>query len=1489
MSLEGIFILESEIIKINDNRTGISNQINQDNNQKNTVELLRLGIDVGSTTAKLALLDQNDTLLYSRYIRHYSDIWRTLKKLIDEVYQKYADGQRVVTAAVTGSGGMAVAEHLHIPFIQEVIACSKAVDRFLPGTDVVIELGGEDAKITFFENGLDQRMNGICAGGTGAFIDQMAVLLKTDAAGLNQLAEGYRTIYPVAARCGVFAKTDIQPLLNEGVRKEDIAASIFQAVVDQTIGGLACGRKIKGEVGFLGGPLHFLPQLRRRFQETLALKDEEMIIPENGEVYAAIGAALASAQKHESAQELAWTFEQFHQKFKIDKNLFKYETAALEPLFVDESDYQRFVARQAKNKTRKAGLEQYKGNCFLGMDIGSTTAKAALIDKEGELLYSAYINNEGSPLDAAVSILKEIYAKLSANVQIRYSAVTGYGENLVKAALSFDMGVVETIAHYQAAEHFLPGVDMILDIGGQDMKCLRIRDGVIDNIMLNEACSSGCGSFIETFARSVNMTVEDFANQGLIAEKPADLGSRCTVFMNSKVKQAQKEGMTVSDLSAGLAYSVIKNALYKVIKIKSPEDLGDKVIVQGGTFLNDAVVRSLEQITGKKVIRPDIAGIMGAYGAALIACNAWQEGMASTLIPLEQVNQFGVSTSAKRCAMCTNNCLLTVNRFNDGRKFITGNRCEKGAGRDLSLNIPDLYAYKLKRLFEYEPLPEAQAYRGTIGIPRVLNMFENYPFWYTFFTQLGFRVVLSPMSNQKIYKAGIETVSSDTACFPAKLVHGHIAALVDRGINFIFYPCLPRERKEFAGVDNAFNCPIVNGYAEVIKANMDILRDNGVVFWNPFLPYDNKERLSHRLYEEFKTLQRSEIKKQPNFKGLSSITRKDVITALEAAWLEDHHFKEDIRHKGEEVIAWLEKNNSRGIVLSGRPYHLDPEVNHGIPQVITSLGMAVLTEDSVAHMGNVRRPLRVLDQWMYHSRLYEAADVVARRADLELVQLNSFGCGPDSIAAEQAQEILHRAGKIYTLLKIDEVNNLGAVRIRLRSLQAAMEARTHWREKDGVHEFQAEQSLMQEETRPIFTKHMRKTHTILAPQMAPIHFELVQAVARSEGYKLEVLSEVEKEDIEEGLKYVNNDSCYPSIIIIGQLLRALKSGKYDVGHTALIMSQTGGPCRASNYLGLLKKALQANGFENIPIISLNVAGLEKNPGFKLSLAMGHKAVMAIIYGDLLMKVLYRVRPYEVDAGTTEEYLRKWLHICKANLRTGDRPVFRENLKGIVRDFESIQIYPYRKPRVGLVGEILVKFHPAANNHMAEFIEKEGAEMVVPGLMEFFLYCGYGKEIENKFLAGKKITATLGNLFVRYAESYRDDLREALKESKRFDVPPTINELADSVRPLLSLCNNTGEGWLLTAEMVELIQQGANNIVCMQPFACLPNHITGKGMIKTLKERYPQLNIVTIDYDPGASEVNQINRIKLMLDRAFTKSYPPNGQKVLPDNKMGTMH
>ena len=1397
----------------------------------------KLGIDVGSTTIKVVALDSYNKVIYNDYRRHFSNIKNTLIDSLEECFKKIGNFDLKIT--VTGSGGIGVAQWLQCDFQQEVIACTRAVEEFINKTDVVIELGGEDAKITYLKGGIDQRMNGTCAGGTGAFIDQMAILLNTDAQGLNILARDAENIYPIASRCGVFAKTDIQPLINEGAKKSDIAVSIFQAVVDQTISGLACGKPIRGKVTFLGGPLHFLDSLRERFIKTLNLKEGEYFVPENSEIYVALGAAILSENNEIiSSKELIKKLNSISEK-EIEDNF-------LEPLFKNDKEYFDFKKRHDSSVVPKSDLKTYKGNIFLGIDVGSTTTKAVVLGQNGELLYSSYNNNEGSPLNKTLEILKELYILINKDTRIAKATVTGYGEGLIKAALGIDIGEIETICHFRGAKEFMPNVEFILDIGGQDMKALMIKDGVINNILLNEACSSGCGSFIEGFSKSLGISIDEFAKLAISSKRPVDLGSRCTVFMNSKVKQVQKEGVSVSDISAGLSYSVIKNALYKVIKIRNFDELGKNIIVQGGTFYNDGILRSFEKITGINVVRPEIAGLMGAYGAALISKENHKENEISTIITRDKINDFTIETSCERCGICGNNCLLTINKFSETEKYITGNRCERPLGEIAKKkNVPNLYKYKLKRIFSYKPLSKEEAIRGEIGIPRVLNMYENYPFWFTFLTKLKFKVVLSPISNKGIFKLGIETIPSESACYPAKISHGHIMYLINKGLKIIFYPCVPYEYKEDSGANNHYNCPMVTSYPDVIKNNIDDLKEKNIKYLSPFLSLHNKEKLYKRLYEIFEEF---------------NVTKKEIIEAVDAAFNERENVVSDIRKKGEETLKYIEEHKMKGIVLSGRPYHIDPEINHGLTDIITSFNMAVLTEDSVAHLGNLERPIRVVDQWMYHTRLYRAAAFVKERTDLELIQLTSFGCGLDAVTSDQVAEILASRGKMYTLIKIDEGSNLGAVKIRIRSLKSAMEER----EKNNVKLKNIDNSY----NKNLFTKEMKKDWTILAPQMSPIHFQFIEKAARASGYNIDVLPANDKEAIEEGIKYVNNDACYPSILVIGQMINALKSGKYDPNKTALIISQTGGGCRATNYVGFLKKGLREAGFPNVPIISLNVLGMESQPGFKISYRLIKKLMMGVIYGDLFIRVLYRVRPYETVKGSANKLYEYYREKAFKNVENGNKNEMNKLVKEIVKAFDTLEINNEVKPKVGIVGEILVKYHPTANNNIVDVLEKEGAEVVVPELLDFFLYCCYNSKFKNRYLSGSSIVKTGCDIAISYIESYRKVVKKELQNSERFGYPSSINNLAKKAANVVSLGNQTGEGWLLTGEMVELIESDVNNIVCIQPFACLPNHITGKGMIKALKSKYPLANIVAVDYDPGASEVNQLNRIKLMMSVAF---------------------
>ena len=1402
----------------------------------NDITTYRLGIDIGSTTVKIAILDEQDHLLFADYERHYANIQETLASLLQKAEAQL--GTLQVAPVITGSGGLALAKNMEVPFVQEVIAVSSSISHYIPQTDVAIELGGEDAKIIYFDNGnIEQRMNGICAGGTGSFIDQMASLLQTDATGLNEYAKGYQSLYSIAARCGVFAKSDIQPLINEGATKEDLSASIFQAVVNQTISGLACGKPIRGHVAFLGGPLHFLSELKASFIRTLKLDDEHAITPQNSHLFAAIGSALNSHLEAVTTTDALIT--KLSKKIKLE-----FEVARLEPLFASQEDYDAFHERQSQYNVMTDDLSTYEGNCFLGIDAGSTTTKAALVGEDGSLLYSFYSNNNGSPLKTTIRAIQEIYSLMPEKAKIVRSCSTGYGEALIKAALMLDEGEVETVSHYTAAAFFDPDVDCILDIGGQDMKCIKIKNQTVDSVQLNEACSSGCGSFIETFAKSLNYSVSDFAKEALFAQHPIDLGTRCTVFMNSKVKQAQKEGASVADISAGLAYSVIKNALYKVIKVSDASSLGKHIVVQGGTFYNDAVLRSFERIAGCEAIRPDIAGIMGAFGAALIARKRYH-GEETTMLTIDQINALTFTTKMAKCKGCTNQCRLTINRFSGGRQFVSGNRCERGLGKEKkNTDIPNLFEFKNHLLFSYEPLPEEQAFRGTVGIPRVLNMYENYPFWFKFFTKLGYRVVLSPASTRKIYELGIESIPSESECYPAKLAHGHIEWLIQQGVHFIFYPAIPYERNEFPDSNNHYNCPIVTSYSENIKNNVEELRSERIDFRNPFMSFTSVDTVTSQLIKAFSEIPASEIKE-----------------AAQLGWEELTKTRETMYRKGEETIAWLKTHGKHGIVLAGRPYHIDNEINHGIPELITSYGIAVLTEDSVSHLHQPERPLIVSDQWMYHSRLYAAANYVKTVDFLDLIQLNSFGCGLDAVTTDQVNDILSGSGKIYTCLKIDEVNNLGAARIRVRSLIAAIRAKKEQNEERKIMPSSIEKA--------VFTPEMRKEYTILCPQMSPIHFDLLVPAFKTCGYNIEVLHNDGREAVDVGLKYVNNDACYPSLMVVGQIMDAVLSGKYDLSKTAILMTQTGGGCRATNYIGFIRRALEKAGHPEIPVISLNVSGLEKQPGFQITLPLLTKGMYGVVFGDIFMRCLYRMRPYEAVPGSANAMHEKWKKKCIEFLCLKNPTYFgfTKLCREIIADFDNLPILDIQKPRVGIVGEILVKFMPAANNYLVELLESEGAEAVVPDLLDFLFYCFYNSNFKAKELGMSKRTAFLCNSGIKFLEFIRSTSRKAFAESRHFSTPADIRELAEYAKPIVSLGNQTGEGWFLTGEMMELIHEGVNNIVCTQPFGCLPNHVVGKGVIKEIRRQYPLANIVAIDYDPGASEVNQLNRIKLMLSTA----------------------
>ena len=1532
---------------------------------------LRVGLDIGSTTVKAVVLDQTDSLdavLFSDYRRHHANVRATVAGLLEDIHKELearGRGDEPIRLAITGSGGLALADNLHVPFVQEVIAETRAIDQEYPQADVIIELGGEDAKITYLKPTPEQRMNGSCAGGTGAFIDQMATLLDTDAAGLNEMAKHYETLYPIASRCGVFAKTDLQPLINDGAAKPDLAASIFTAVATQTIAGLASGRPIHGTVIFLGGPLFFMSELRAAFHRALEGKVDEFIVPTDAHLYVAFGSALLAGEpdqleegQHFEARTCADILKNLDELKNLPAN-----TPTMPPLFPTEADREAFNERHHREHVHIGTLDGAKGPHFLGIDAGSTTIKATLVNDDREIVWSSYATNEGSPLTAAVNIVKEIQKKLPQDAWIARSCATGYGEGLITTGLHLDEGVVETMAHYRGAEMVSPGVTAVIDIGGQDMKYLAISDGVIDSIAVNEACSSGCGSFLQTFAQSMGLTIQEFTQAALNSTHPVDLGSRCTVFMNSSVKQAQKEGASMEDIAAGLCYSVVRNALYKVIKLRDSGELGDTVVVQGGTFLNDAVLRAFELLTERQVTRPNIAGLMGAYGAALTARMHYTdvaEGLddgdadagegkivtidgvehtASGIVSGSELDNLSMTTERDVCKLCQNHCKLTITTFQDGSRYVTGNRCERGGdSKKQRSDRPNLYDYKYKRCFAYRRLTDKKATRGEIGIPRVLNMYENYPFWFTLLTSLGFKVMISGRSSHELFETGIESIASENICYPAKLVHGHIKWLLNKGIKTIFYPCVSYEEDFVPNTDNHYNCPVVANYPVVIGANMPELREEGVRYMRPYFNMANHELMVDRIVEEF---------------AWANVTREEAETAVKAAYAENEVFKHDVQMEGLKALAYMKEHDCKGIVLAGRPYHVDPEINHGIPETICALGMVVLSEDSICelqpgeklnlseflaegeedprsknangfrHVDDrkvTKMPLRVTNQWAYHARLYAAANFVASYPGLELVQLNSFGCGLDAITTDQVSEILSDKADVYTMLKIDEVSNLGAAKIRLRSLKAAVEERERNKKNGGFRKTGSEAptpgrqvmldtvmkanpklteavtaaskraagnngsahntaTMSKYANRIPFGKDM-KDYTIVAPQMSPIHFSLVESVIRSGGYKFDILKHASREDVETGLKYVNNDACYPAIMVIGQLVDAILEGKYDPDHTALAITQTGGMCRATNYFGLIRKALVDAGYPQIPVIAISTQGIEDNPGFTATPALLHRAIKALIIGDLLMKCLYRVRPYEVTPGSANKLYHTWDTIVRETLenhghsKTAKRFIgkgylpYPTLLKEIVKSFDALPLKDIpRKVRVGVVGEILVKYQPDANNHVVDVIESQDCEAVVPGIMEFMTTRPYISDWNEHYLGmgGNK----LGYAVMRKGlDLYNAPVRKAINLAHgKFSQDLPMPELVKKAGEVTSVGVQAGEGWLLTAEILELIESGCPNVVCAQPFACLPNHVTGRGMFGKIRRLHPEANIVSIDYDPGSSEANQLNRIKLMISAA----------------------
>lgn len=1405
-----------------------------------------LGLDIGSTTVKLALLNADGHVLETRYNRHGTAVRATLAALLAELAARYPDAR--VTAAITGSGALDLGERLGLPFIQELLATARAVAHAAPDATVAVELGGEDAKLLYLGQDVELRMNESCAGGTGAFIDQMARLLNTDAGGLNALAERHSTLYPIASRCGVFAKTDIVPLLNGGVPREDIAASIFQAVVEQTIGGLACGRPIAGKVAFLGGPLHFLPELKKLFIASLNLGPKAVVSLPYAQCAAAVGAALcvcggsASVDLSRLAERAA----------ALVGEPLPVTARALPQLFAHEQAYAAFRNRQPAAASPQEGLlAAAQGPLYLGLDLGSTTVKALLMDAAQTPLDWCYASNGGNPLQTLLPALAAMLDKIPQGAWLAGAGATGYGAHLAESALGVDCVLVETLAHFKAAVRLVPQVSYVIDIGGQDMKCLKVENGVISDVNLNEACSAGCGAFLESFARGLGLGMEEFVRLALFAEHPADLGSRCTVFMNSKVTQAQKEGMQVSDIAAGLCYSVVRNALDKVLRIKNVAELGEHVVVQGGAFLNDALLCAMERTLGHPVYRPTFSGLMGAFGAALAAQEQLADARARSPLSGALIRGLAMRTRSFRCRDCGNHCLLTETRFSHGSRHIAGNRCDRfsEARRGAVPPAPNLFAWKNQRLFRYEPLPEEAAPRGRLGIPRVLNMYTHYPFWFTLFTNLGYRVELSPPTNRALFAAGLASVPSQSVCYPAKLAHGHVLALLERGIKHIFFPCIPREEQEFPELCDTFSCPVACGYPQVVRENLPELASHGAVLHAPFVNLTHTAALVRNLAKEF------------------DLPRVQVRAAVRLALQEQRRYRHELRAEARRIYEDVRRNHGALVVLAGRPYHVDPQVHHGLPEFIAGLGAAVISEDAIPHGGldsPLLHSLRARNQWAYPARLYRAAAWVGQAdhagARVEMVQITSFGCGLDAITTDQVRELLRAGGKLYTLIKMDEGNALASARIRIRSLLAVTRARS---------KAAAERPALPLAP-AVFTRRHAASHTILVPQMAPLHFPLMVEALEGDGHQVRLLPEVSARAVDLGQAYVNNDACYPAIVAIGQLLEALCDGRCDPARTALLFSQTCGPCRASNYPGMLRKALRECGFPQVPVLRLSASGADSQPGFRPGRALMGRMVLGMLGGDMLQRLSLFTATYERHKGDTEDRTQAWLQTLAPAVRQGDVDAFQKQMPRLLRDFEQIPLDLTPRPRVAVVGEILLTYHEDANKHIVSQIRQEGGEPLLPDLTNFMLYCLMDSIYDWRAQGGGALAALGSALAIRRVEKLRRGPRGLLAGSplaNKLMPVAHIDGLAHLGEQALSLGNAAGEGWLLPAEMLEFMHHGVNNVLCLQPFGCLPNHVVGRGSFKTVRRLHENANIMAIDYDPGSSEANQLNRIRLFMAMA----------------------
>ncbi|NDV47552.1 2-hydroxyglutaryl-CoA dehydratase [Paludibacter sp. 221] len=1422
--------------------------------------MINIGLDAGSTTVKVVAVDEKGSIVFKEYKRHFADIAGTVMSLFEQLKEKLGDVHAHLS--ITGSAGMGIAERAKIPFVQEVVASCELILKEFPSIRTLVDIGGEDAKMIFFREGKspDIRMNGNCAGGTGSFIDQMATILNVEVSELSSLANHAKTIYPIASRCGVFSKTDVQNLLARNVSKEDIAASIFHAVSMQVITSLARGYKIEPKVFLCGGPFTFIPALREAFIKQSEVNEGEFVVSQYAEVVPAWGAAINASEQVETKliSEYSRTIED------ANKKKFIYVNSRLKPLFCDKEERKAWNEEKQKYSIPSIDIKDLHDNgCFIGIDSGSTTTKIIATDSEGRVFFRFYDKNKGNSLETATYGLSQLYQhtnEAGKELRVLGSCVTGYGEDLIKKAFSLDSGMVETIAHYTAAYHFNPQVSFILDIGGQDMKATFIENGTINRLEINEACSSGCGSFIETFARSLNHTPEEFSEIAFQSQNPCDLGTRCTVFMNSKVKQSLREGASVADISAGLGYSVIKNCLNKVLKLKDNSELGDHIMVQGGTFRNLAVIRSLENELGKSVMITDYPELMGAYGAALFAKESAEKGLNNAVSLSDVVRPQEYTGKISVCKGCENQCTVTRFRFENGNRYFSGNKCEKvfcNAGEQ-TVKGTNIYEEKYNLLFDRNNKnanPKASPYGGglegavlRIGIPRALGVYEDYPFWHALFAACNVEIVLSDPSTMKLYEKGISTVMADNICFPAKLANGHIFNLIDKKVDRIFLPFVVHESKEDERTTNSYNCPIVTGYSEVIRSAINPERDYGIPFDSPTFSFKDKKLMKKACEEYLRSI-------------LPGMSKKEIDSAFEKGLQAQQEYEDTLNKRCKAILANAEKENRLVVLLTGRPYHSDPLIQHKIADIVADFGVDVITEDIVRDMESAPENVQSIMQWAYTNRILKSALWAGKAPEnVHYIELTSFGCGPDAFIIDEVTDILKRNGKNATFLKIDDINNIGSTRLRIRSLIESLKFK---------HEEKVIKSAKAVHTKPFLDEDRKRK--ILMPWFADFYSPFLPAAFSLLGYEAENLPPSDMQSAEYGLKYSNNEICYPATLVVGDFMKALDSGKYKREEVALGITQTGGQCRATNYVTLLKKAMIATGFEDIPVITVSTSAgtINEQPGFKVKWTKVIRPVLACMaFADCLSQMYYATAPREVKKGIAKQLKDKYIQLGIKALENADAKEFYTLAEKAAHEFARAN-NGRKIPRIGIVGEIYVKYNNFGHGNIVNWLIEQGVEPVVPALTDFFTTFFASRVAKEKgnianFSFITKPIINFAERFVFNAIHKMEDKAAAFPYINRVENP---HDAAANASEIINLNAQFGEGWRIAGEFAHFVHIGVNNVVSLQPFGCIANQVISKGIEKRAKERYPSLNLLFLDFDSNMAEANVFNRLHFMIRNA----------------------